>query len=160
MKNISSFLLSRPLALAACGIWLAAGSPGRAPGAESGPTPLSSPKPAPGRIKLSDLFGDDVVARGTGVEVRRSLLDQTFTAYRASMAARGQTVPEEKRVGSEAQLLQRLVVTQALTNRVTPADLPIALEAAQRKLKESLDQAGSPEAFARQLKAAGLNEEV
>src|SRR5262245_41413354 len=49
------------------------------------------------RPKLTDLFADDVLARGKGVEVRRSQLEETFTAYRATLAARGQGITEDKR---------------------------------------------------------------
>ena len=111
-------------------------------------------------MKLSELFGDEVLARGKGVEVKRSQLEETFTAYRATLAARGQTISEEKRIPQEAQLLQRLIVTQILTNRVTTADLTNATDMAEKKLKESMAQAVSEEAFARQLRAAGLSVET
>jgi parvulin-like peptidyl-prolyl isomerase len=109
------------------------------------------------RIKLSDLFGDDVLARGKGVEVKRSQLEEAFTAYSATLAARGQGIPEEKRVAQEAQLLQRLIVTQILTNRVTEADIKAATEMAEKKLKEAREHAVSEETFVRQLKAVGLS---
>jgi parvulin-like peptidyl-prolyl isomerase len=112
------------------------------------------------RPSLSELFGDEVLARGKGVEVKRSQLEETFTAYKATLAARGQNIPEDKRIGQEAQLLQRLMVTQILTNRATSEDVKAATDMAEKKLKESMDQAVSGEAFARQLKAAGLTIET
>ena len=39
--------------------------------------------------KFSDLFGDDILARGKGVEVRQSHLDQAYVSFRATVSARG-----------------------------------------------------------------------
>jgi hypothetical protein len=52
------------------------------------------------------------------------------------------------------------MVTQILTNRATSEDVKTATDMAEKKLKESMDQAVSGEAFARQLKAAGLTIET
>jgi hypothetical protein len=89
--------------------------------------------------KLSDLFGDEVIARGKGVEVKRSQLEDAFVAHKASLALRGQSIPEERRARLEAQLLQQLIVMQILTNRVTAADLKMAnsLRSVSRKRKSS-----------------------
>ena len=121
-------------------------------GAESPAVPATSRTP-----KLSDLFGDDVVARGKGVEVKRSHLEEAFTAYRANLSARGQQIPDNQRVAQEAQLLQRLVVTQILTNRVTDADRKLAKELEEKFMTEARKNAPSEEAFYRQLKAMGLS---
>src|SRR5882762_9423753 len=67
------------------------------------------------------LFEDPVVARGKGVEIKRSQVDDAFTAYRANLAARNQNLPEEQRRFREAQLLDRLITTQLLVNRATDA---------------------------------------
>src|SRR6185436_18419737 len=71
------------------------------------------PKPAPngGRAaSLSDLFGDPAIARGQGVEIKRSQLEDAFTAWKANLAARGQTIGEEQRTLREFQLLDKLIV--------------------------------------------------
>lgn len=109
--------------------------------------------------KLSDLFGDEVIARGKGVEVKRSQLEEAFTAYKANLAARGQPMREDQRLGQEAQLLQRLIVTQILTNRVTDADRKLAKELGAKFTAESMRNATSEDAFNRQLKAMGLSPE-
>ena len=109
--------------------------------------------------KLSDLFGDDVIARGKGVEVKRSQLEEAFTAFKANLAARGQQMREDQRYGQEAQLLQRLIVTQILTNRVTDADRKLAKELGEKFAAESMKSATSEDAFNRQLKAMGLTPE-
>jgi peptidyl-prolyl cis-trans isomerase C len=109
--------------------------------------------------KLSDLFGDEIIARGKGVEVKRSQLEDAFLAHKASLALRGQSIPEERRGRLEAQLLQQLIVMQILTNRITTADLKVANELAEKRLKEAKEQSVSEEALYRQLKAAGMSPE-
>src|SRR5437867_7760545 len=83
---------------------------------------LAAGAAAPRPPKLSELFGDDVLARGRGVEVRRSQLDEAFVAQRAKLAAISQPLSEAQRSMLEAQLLRQLIFTQILTNRVTQAD--------------------------------------
>ena len=46
-------------------------------GAENAPAASTNRAP-----KLSDLFGDDVLARGKGVEVKRSHLEEAFVAFK------------------------------------------------------------------------------
>ena len=46
-----------------------------------------------------------IIAKGKGLEIRRSQLDDAFIAFRANLAARGQTIAENKREGAEVQLL-------------------------------------------------------
>jgi parvulin-like peptidyl-prolyl isomerase len=99
--------------------------------------------------KLSDLFGDEMIARGKGVAVKRSQLEEAFIAQKASLTLRGQQIPEDRRARVESQLLQQLIVLQILTNRVT----------AEKRLKETKEQAVSEDAFFRQLKAAGMTQD-
>lgn len=108
---------------------------------------------------LSDLFGDEVLARGKGVEVKRSHLEEAFVAYRANLASRNQPMPEGQRATQEVQLLQRLIVTQILTNRVTEADREVAKGLAEKFMAEARKNAVSEDAFNRQLKAMGLTPE-
>lgn len=103
------------------------------------------------------LFDDVVVAKGKGVEVRRGQLDDAFIAYKANLAARGQNIPEEKRLSSEAQLLDRLVVAQILFNKASPADKAKAKDKAARLLEDARRNASSDEAFQRQLRALGMS---
>jgi parvulin-like peptidyl-prolyl isomerase len=115
--------------------------------------------PAGRAPKLSDLFGDEVLARGKGVEVKRSHLEEAFVAYRANLASRNQPMPEGQRATQEVQLLQRLIVTQILTNRITKADREVAKGLAEKFMAEARKNAVSEDAFNRQLKAMGLTPE-
>jgi len=108
--------------------------------------------------KLSDLFGDDVLARGKGVEVKQSQLDQAFVSLKASLAARNQSVPESSRTMQEAQLLDRLIVTQLLTNRAILADRTNAQALSEKYFTDSR-KGLSEDAFQGQLKALGITQE-
>ena len=105
----------------------------------------------------ADLFAGPVVARGRGVEVRQGDLDDAFVAYKANMAARGEMIPENRRTAAEAQLLDRMVVTQLLVQKATPEDRARALTNAQNFIADSRAKADSEEAFVRNLKSLGLN---
>jgi peptidyl-prolyl cis-trans isomerase C len=102
------------------------------------------------------LFNDVVVAKGRGLEVRRTQLDDAFVAFKANLAARGQNIPEEKRLQTEAQLLDRLIVAQLLVGKATVADKAKAKENSARFLEDTYKAAGSEEAFLRQLKVLGI----
>ncbi len=102
------------------------------------------------------LFPDPVIAKGKGVEVKRSQLEDAFTGYRANLAARGQTIPEDKRATTEAQLLDRMIVTQLLAARATEADKAKARETGLKFIDTSRQSAPSEEFFLRQLKSLSM----
>jgi peptidyl-prolyl cis-trans isomerase C len=103
------------------------------------------------------LFADPVLARGQGVEIRRSQVDDAFVAYKASLAMRGQTVTEDKRTLTEAQLLDRLIVGKLMVDKATAADRTKAEEKAAKFLEESRKSAGSEEALFRNFRALGIS---
>jgi len=111
-------------------------------------------------IKATDLFDDPVVARGKGFEVKRSHIEDAFTAYIANLAARGETLAEAQRTMREAQLLDRLIITRLLVIRANTEDKTRANELSQKFMAEARRAASSEEMFRRQLKAAGMSQEV
>jgi parvulin-like peptidyl-prolyl isomerase len=115
--------------------------------------------PGLGADTLTSLFQDPVLARGTGVEIKRSQLDDSFIAYKANLAGRGASVPEPERTAREALLLDRLIVTQLLVQRATEADRTTARTNAERIILETMKEMTSPETFRRRLKALGLSGE-
>lgn len=121
-------------------------------GADDAPAPRRAPK-------LSELFGDEVIARGKGVQVKRSHLEEALTAFRASLAVRGQQLSEAQRPYQESQLLQQLIVTQILTNRVTAADQKRVSEFAADYIADAKKSATSEDSFRRQIKAMGITPE-
>jgi parvulin-like peptidyl-prolyl isomerase len=140
--------------------WVIAVEAGGAALAAEGATPAAGGAAATGRRPtFAELFGDDVIARGKGVEVRRSQLEGAFLAFRSNLASRGQGIPEDQRLLREAQLLERLVITQLLTQRANAEDRKQAKELGERFLTETKKGTPSEEAFQRQLKAMGMSPE-
>jgi peptidyl-prolyl cis-trans isomerase C len=102
--------------------------------------------------KADALFDDPVVARGKGVEVKRSQLDETFIAAKANAAANNVTFSEAERGLLEARLLNELVVSKILTAKATDADKAKANEAADKFIADTRKQFTSDDAFAERLK--------
>src|ERR1041385_2813220 len=88
-------------------------------------------------LGADDFAVGPVLAKGKGVEIRRSQLDDAFIAFRANLAARGQNVPESRREAAEAQLLDRMIVTQLLVNKASAADKESARTNAAKFFQES-----------------------
>jgi parvulin-like peptidyl-prolyl isomerase len=115
--------------------------------------------PSSSGSRLADLFDDPVIARGQGVEVKQSALDESFIAFKANLAARGERIPEDHRLFRETQLLERLIVTQILVKRATPEDITRAKEAAAKFAAETRKLSESEEGFKRRLKSLGITSE-
>ena len=115
--------------------------------------------PAADKPEAAGLFDDPVIARGKGVEIRRSQLEDAFISYKANLAARDQRLPESQRAFREAQMLDRLITTQLMINRATEGDKIAAKGMAEKFNNEARKSAGSDEAFSRQLKAVGMSME-
>src|SRR5262245_10617677 len=105
----------------------------------------------------TSLFDDPLIARGKGVEIRRSQLEDAFISYKANLAARNQPLPESQRSFREAQMLDRLITTQLMVNRATEGDKMAAKGMAEKFNNEARKTAGSEEAFNRQRKAVGMS---
>jgi len=108
---------------------------------------------------MADLFGDPVIARGQGVEIKRSQVEEAFTAWKANLAARGQTIAEDQRTFREFQLLEKLIVTQLMINRATSGDKAVAKGQAEKFTADSKKDTASEDAFNGQLRAMGLSPE-
>jgi peptidyl-prolyl cis-trans isomerase C len=118
----------------------------------------NSPTASPA-AKTPALFPDEVVCQGKGVQIRRSDVDLAFLQFQANENARGRSIPEARRDELEARLLDRLLITQLLLDQATDADKTQAKALADKFVTETRTQAGSPEAFQRQLTAMGFTEE-
>ena len=109
--------------------------------------------------KITELFGDAVVAKGEGVEVKRSQLDSAIISIKSAAAARGQPMPPEQVRMLEQQVLQRLIQIQLLLSMATEADRTNGKQTAEKRLELILKRAGSEEALNRQLKSVGMTRE-
>jgi len=119
---------------------------------------LSENSSAAQTSKTIDLFPDEVVAKGNGVEIKRSLLNEAFVLVKANLLAGAQSyyIPDERRKVLEARLLDRLIATQLLLAKATEEDKKKAEEAAKKFIDEAKSRTVSEDIFILQLKANGL----
>src|SRR5258707_9981392 len=71
---------------------------------------------------MTALFGDPVIAKGSGVEVKRSQLDEVIAAIKAKAMAQGQTISQEQLTQFKQLALSDLITTQLLLQKATDAD--------------------------------------
>ena len=109
--------------------------------------------------KITQLFGDDTIAKGTGLEIKRSQLDASMISIRANAAARNQAITPDQAVMYERQILERLIQIQLLNNKATEADKAKGKELSAKQYDLVLKRSGSDEALARQLKSVGMSME-
>jgi parvulin-like peptidyl-prolyl isomerase len=101
---------------------------------------------------MTALFGDPVIAKGNGFEIKRSDLDQVLTGAKANAAAQGQQLPPD----FEIQILNQLIYIQLLQQKATDADKAAGQKEADLEFTNILKHFGSEEAFERQLTAVGM----
>lgn len=119
---------------------------------QSAPSAATPPDPA------SNLFPDQVIAKGKGVEVKRSQLDDEVSRIKGQLAARGQEVSPAETALLNKQVLQQLIQLQLLKAKATDTDKAAAKTEANKLLSEAKTQLGSDEAFNLRLKAQGLTQ--
>jgi parvulin-like peptidyl-prolyl isomerase len=105
------------------------------------------------------LFGDTVVAKGKGFEIRQSQVDEAYLAFKGHRAAMGVAIPDEMRPRIEAEIIEKLIATRLFVDRATPEDKIKAKEVAENFLAEQKKVASSEESFRRQLLAVGTTPE-
>ena len=105
----------------------------------------------------TDLFGDETVAKGDGIEIKRSLLNERFFEYQAALAARGEKIREDKRQQIESEILDKLITHELLKLRSNDTLQRKAAEQADSELTELAAKAGSEKAFRRHLLSIGSN---
>lgn len=108
---------------------------------------------------FSDLFPDQVLARGKGFEVTQSQVDEMYLAFKSHRAAIGVQVSEAAREQIEAEILDKLISTRLCLDRATPADRSSAKNLADRFVADQLKLAPSEDSFNRQLLAVGMTPE-
>jgi parvulin-like peptidyl-prolyl isomerase len=105
---------------------------------------------------MTALFGDPVIARGKGFEIKRSELDEVMTGLKSAAVMRGQAIPQARLVQIEGQMLSRLIQVQFLLQKATAADKAEGAKKAGLQITNLLERAGSQEALDRQMKALGM----
>jgi len=143
-----------PAALAA--IIFAALSVQAAANPDSAAAPAVVDTNAPPAATMASLFGDPVIAKGNGFEIKQSELNEVVDGIRSAAAAHGESVPAEQMPAIEANMLNRLIQIQLLLQKATDADKADGKSKAELQISNLLDRAGSQETFERQLKAVGM----
>jgi peptidyl-prolyl cis-trans isomerase C len=105
---------------------------------------------------MASLFGDPVIAKGNGFEIKQSELDEVMTGIKSSAAAQGQTIPPDQLMTYEVRMLDRLIQIQILLQNATDADKAAGRTNADLQISNLLARAGSQDVFDRQLKAVGI----
>jgi peptidyl-prolyl cis-trans isomerase C len=101
---------------------------------------------------MAALFGDPVIAKGKGFEIKQSQLDGVMDAFKAKTAQMGQTVlPEEL----SKTALNSLIVNQILLQMATDADKAVGKKEADQYIAQTVKHYGSQELVEQQLKAVG-----
>jgi peptidyl-prolyl cis-trans isomerase C len=95
----------------------------------------SAGKAAP---SLDALFGDSVVAKGKGVEVKRNALDEAVVKTKSMYAARQLPAPADL----EPQALKSLIIQQLILGKATDADRAKGKEAFQDRLTKAKASSG------------------
>lgn len=108
---------------------------------------------------LDTLFGDPVVARGRGFEIKQSEVDHVFRAFRSERATTGQMIPDSARPQIEDGIISELIVVRLCLQRATPADRAAAEKIADEFIEEQRKKAASEESFRLQLRARSLTVE-
>lgn len=120
------------------------------------PASTNTPSPAKPVIKASDLFADTTVAKGKGLEIKRSQLDEALISLKSSLASQGQNVPPEQMTTFEQSVLDRLIQMQLLLGKATDADKAKGKEDSAKRFDEIKTRIGSDESLVRHLKSVGL----
>ena len=100
------------------------------------------------------LFGDPLVVKGKGFDIKRSEVDELLGGVRARYAAQGEPMPPE----IEADIVNRLITIQMLLQKATDADRTTGKAVSDAQFEKVLKNFASPEVLARQLKAANTTE--
>ena len=101
---------------------------------------------------MTALFGDPVIAKGKGFEVKRSELDELVTKFKAAAAAQNMSVPPE----IERIALNNLIDERLLLAKATDADRNKGVQMADLQMAALLERVGSQEKLDLLLKTHGV----
>jgi parvulin-like peptidyl-prolyl isomerase len=96
-------------------------------------------------------LGNPVIARGTGIEVKRGDLDDALASIK-------QTIPPSQIILAEKQILNQLIDTKLLLAKATDEDKAAGKKAADLQITADIENIGSQEKFDLLLKTNGLTE--
>jgi len=149
MKTKNKMIFSAVLATALIGL-------PRTQAATSGDAATTVPTVTVTNSKPADvmaaLFGDPVIVKGKGFEIKQSQLDAVMDDIKARAAAAGQTVPPGELAKT---VLNSLIGNQILLQKATDADKADGKKEADQYIAQIIKHFGTQAAVEEQLKAAG-----
>ncbi len=119
----------------------------RLPAADS-----TAPETSKASSKLDDLFPDTVVAKGKGIEIKRSEVEDAIMGTKAQYA--GRLTPDDV-TRLEQQGLESLIQVKMLANKATDEDRTTAKDVISKKLDEYKTNSIAEQGLERQLKIMG-----
>ncbi|HEY1661396.1 MAG TPA: peptidylprolyl isomerase [Verrucomicrobiae bacterium] len=158
MKNKTKLMISGSLAavlLAALGVRAATAGAPMDTNSVSAPATEMADTNASASAAMASLFGDPVVAKGKGFDIKQSRLDEVAAAVKANAAARGQQVTDDDVTKVEAMALNEFIGTALLLEKSTDADRTQGQKQADAAIDDLVKQVGSQEALELRLKGAG-----
>lgn len=102
--------------------------------------------------------GNQLVARGIGLEITRGDVDDAMTGIRSAYEKQGQSLSPAQVINLEKQVLNNLIVTKLLLAKATDADKEAGKKAANLQITALKENAGSQEAVDQRLKSLGMTE--
>lgn len=119
-------------------------------------TAVTNKPAAPATVNaMTTLFGDPVIVKAKGFEIKRSELDEVVSGAKANAAAAGQPLPQS----FEVSVMNQLVTIQLLLQKANAADRAAGKLEADIQFTNLVERFGSREAFERQLKVVGMTED-
>jgi parvulin-like peptidyl-prolyl isomerase len=123
------------------------------------PVDTNAPTAARPRSRVADLFPDTVVAKGQGVEVKRSQLDEEFIRFKSQAAAERRGILPEQLPLVERELLDSLIQVQLMVAKASDDEKATNRSLAEKQLEEIKARLGSTEALNRRLRVERVTRE-
>lgn len=105
------------------------------------------------------LFGDRVLARGKGFEVKKSEVDMAVLEYKANMAASGQMPPVGQSDRLREMIRDRIVALNVVLGLATAADRAQGTDTANKFIKAARAESSSTLEYERKLMTRGFTVE-
>jgi len=102
---------------------------------------------------------DEVIAKGNGLVIHRSQLDEEIGALQRGAALNHKEISPEELLALKRQTLKRMICTQLLFRMATDEDRAIGKATAENELAVLIASTGSQQAFNKKLKDAGISTE-
>ena len=126
----------------------------RAQAATGGDTALAAGTNTPPADAMAALFGDPVIVKGNGFEIKQSQLDDVINSFKSRAAAARQTISSDQLSQITQSAVNTLIGTQILLRKATDADKAQGKKDADQVIAAKIKQFGQ-DSVEMQLKSLG-----